>query len=247
LKTIIEPLMSSNRPKIYAHRGASADFPEHTLQAYLTAIEQGADGFECDVRLTKDSIPILWHDATLERAAGATGDIAALTLKEIRGHYPQVMLLSDLLELAITHKKDFAIETKHPVPTGREIEKVVSKLLEKKKDEITKSGIEISVMSFSWFAIEGFRRLMNDLNTVMLLNPSTARITKRYTSAQTLGPSVEMIRKNPQFITAAKEHGKRLFIWTVDEPEDVEFCARNGIDVVITNKPAQARKVLGYP
>lgn len=239
--------MFSSQPKIYAHRGASADFPEHTLKAYIAAIEQGADGFECDVRLTKDSIPILWHDSTLERTTGASGDIAALTLKEIRGHYPQVMLLSELLDLAIAHKKDFAIETKHPVPTGHEIERVVAQLLENKKDEIAKSGIEISVMSFSWFAIENFRRLMKDLNTVMLLNPSTSRITKRYTSAQTLGPSVEMIKKNSQFINAAKEHGKRLFIWTVDEPQDVEFCARNGVDVVITNKPAQARKVLGYP
>jgi glycerophosphoryl diester phosphodiesterase len=81
----------------------------------------------------------------------------------------------------------------------------------------------------------------------MLLNPSTVRITKRYTSAQTLGPSIEMIKKNSQFISAAKKEGKRLFIWTVDKLADVEFCARNGIDVVITNKPAQARKVLGYP
>jgi len=239
--------MFPSQPKVYAHRGASADFPEHTLKAYTAAIEQGADGFECDVRLTKDSIPIPWHDATLERTAGTPGDIAALTLKEIRSRYLEVMSLSELLDLAITHKKDFAIETKHPVPTGYEIETVVAQLLKDKEVEIAKSGIEISVMSFSWFAIESFRRLMKDVNTVMLLNPSTARITKRYTSAQTLGPSVEMIRKNSQFISGAKEHGKRLFVWTVDEPQDVEFCARNGIDVVITNKPAQARKVLGYP
>ena len=39
---------------IYAHRGASADFPEHTLAAYEGAVAQGADGFECDLRLTKD-------------------------------------------------------------------------------------------------------------------------------------------------------------------------------------------------
>ena len=64
-------------PKIYAHRGASADFPEHTRAAYEAAIHQGADGFECDVRLTRDSIPILWHDPTMERIASNTADIAA--------------------------------------------------------------------------------------------------------------------------------------------------------------------------
>jgi glycerophosphoryl diester phosphodiesterase len=239
--------MSIARPKVYAHRGASADFPEHTRQAYLAAIEQGADGFECDVRLTKDLIPILWHDSTLDRMAGVPGDIAALTVEEIRGRYPQVMLLSDFLDLGIAHKKDLAIETKHPVPTYREIETVLIEQLNSRKSEIEASGIEVSVMSFSWFAIESVRRSLSQTNTVMLLNPRTARMTKRYTSAQTLGPSIEMIKKNPRFIKAAKEAGKRVFVWTVDERQDVDFCARNGVEVVITNKPAQARKVLGYP
>jgi len=134
-------------PKVYAHRGASADFPEHTRQAYLAAIKQGADGFECDIRLTKDSIPILWHDSTLQRIASVPGDIAGLTLKEIRGRYPQVMLLSELLDLAITHGKDLAIETKHPVPTGRQVETVLVQQLKSRESEIANSGIEISVMS----------------------------------------------------------------------------------------------------
>ena len=55
---------------IYAHRGASKDFPEHTKQAYLAAIEQGADGFECDLRLTKDQELICWHDSNTLRATG---------------------------------------------------------------------------------------------------------------------------------------------------------------------------------
>jgi len=48
--------------RIYAHRGASGDFPEGSKQAYLAAVEQGADGFECDVRLTKDKQIICYHD-----------------------------------------------------------------------------------------------------------------------------------------------------------------------------------------
>lgn len=237
--------MPSKSPKIYAHRGASADFPEHTRGAYEAAIHQGADGFECDVRLTKDSVPILWHDPTMERTAGNTGDIAALTFAEIQDRYPQVMLFTDFLELAIAFKKDLAIETKHPVPTGRQIENVIINELKSHNDQIVKSGIEISFMSFSWFAVESLCR-NQQRNTVMLLDGVKGRCLENRSSARTLGPSIEMIKERPQIISNAKENGKRLFIWTVDEAEDVEFCAQNGIDVVITNKPVQARKVLGY-
>jgi glycerophosphoryl diester phosphodiesterase len=232
-------------PKIYAHRGASTDFPEHTRAAYEAAIHQGADGFECDVRLSKDSIPILWHDPTMERAAGNTADIAALRFDEILDRYPQVMRFSDFLELAVTFKKDLAIETKHPVPSGRKIESVIIGELDSHKDLIVKSGIDISLMSFSWFAIESLSRTQSR-NTVMLMDGRRGRFLEKHSSARTLGPSIEMIKKRPEIITNAKENGKRLFIWTVDEGSDLEFCAQNGIDVVITNKPAQARKVLGY-
>lgn len=237
--------MPNIKPKVYAHRGASIDFPEHTRAAYEAAIHQGADGFECDVRLTKDSIPILWHDPTMERMAGNTGDIAGLTFDEIQDRYSQVMRFSDFLELAITFKKDLAIETKHPVPTGRKIETVVLDELKKYGSQIAGAGIEISLMSFSWLAIESLSRIQ-DRNTVMLLGGMRAKMLQRRTSAKTLGPSIEMIKESPEIISFAKENGKRLFIWTVDQPTDVEFCAQNSIDVVITNKPAQARKVLGY-
>lgn len=232
-------------PKVYAHRGASIDFPEHTRAAYEAAIHQGADGFECDVRLTKDEVPILWHDPTMERMAGNTGDIAALTYEEIQDRYSQVMRFTDFLEMAITFKKDLAIETKHPVPSGRKIETVILEELKKYERQIVEAAIEISLMSFSWFAIESLFR-SQERNTVMLLDGARGRILHKRSSAKTLGPSIEMIKERPEIITFAKENGKRLFIWTVDEPGDVEFCAQNGIDVVITNKPAQARKVLGY-
>lgn len=232
-------------PRIYAHRGSSHDFPEHTRAAYEAAIHQGADGFECDVRLTKDSIPILWHDSTMERMAGNTGDIAALTFDEIQDRYSQVMRFTDFLEMAITFKKDLAIETKHPVPSGRKIETVILEELKRYDKQIIEAAIEISLMSFSWFAIESLSR-NQERNTVMLLDGARGRILHKRSSAKTLGPSIGMIKEQPEIINFAKENGKRLFIWTVDEPGDVEFCAQNGIDVVITNKPAQARKVLGY-
>ena len=240
-KTALEGL-----PKVYAHRGASADCPEHTMQAYEEGLRQGADGFECDIRLTKDGVPILWHDSTLERTAGVPGDIANLSYEQIRGHYPKVATLDELLDFVITHKKGLLIETKHPVPTNRQVEKVLSERLADRREEIVRSEIEISMMSFSWSAVESFRRSNPDMNTVALLNPLTSRLKTRFSSAQTWGPGINQIKKRPDVVAKAKALGKKVYVWTVNEAVDVIYCGQIGIDIVITNKPALAREALGY-
>jgi glycerophosphoryl diester phosphodiesterase len=239
-------LSNNKKVKFYAHRGASADFPEHTMAAYLGAIEQGALGFECDIRITKDEVPILWHDASMKKEAKNAAVIANKTYTEIKAINPAVVTLNELLDLAITHKKSLALETKHPVPTGNRVEELVVAELHKRKDEISKSGINIAVMSFSWFAIEKIKKMDSKIRTVMLLHESNQRIARRFTSAQIIGPSVEMIKKSPDLVVEIKKSGKELYVWTVDSTEDLQYCASVGVDVVMTNRPAHARSVLGY-
>ena len=224
-------------PKIYAHRGASSDFPEHTRAAYLAAIDQGADGFECDVRLTKDGVPVLWHDSSMERIAGSKELVAAISFQEMKKVYPAVMQLEELIELAINHKKELAIETKHPVPQGKEIETVVSSL-------ISNVDVKCAIISFSWLALE---KVPKDIESVLLLRPPFISLRSKFTSAKGLGPNIAMLKKRGDFVTSAKSQGKKIYVWTVDSVEDLEFCALNQVDVIITNKPSLARKVLGYP
>lgn len=69
---------------ILAHRGASLQHPENTLAAFSAAFEMGADGIECDVRLSADGIPVVIHDATLDRTTDGKGLIANTTLKELK-------------------------------------------------------------------------------------------------------------------------------------------------------------------
>ena len=88
------------------------------MAAYIAAIDDGADGFECDVRLTKDNQLLLWHDSDMQRIAGNSARIADSNFAEIKRLYPQAMSLEELLILARDNKKELAIETKHPVPTG---------------------------------------------------------------------------------------------------------------------------------
>ena len=61
-----------NRPQVVAHRGASHDNAEHTLGAYVAALDDGADGLECDVRLTADGHLVCVHDRDLRRTAAST-------------------------------------------------------------------------------------------------------------------------------------------------------------------------------
>ena len=223
--------------KIYAHRGSSIAHPELTMAAYKAAVDEGADGFECDVRITKDNQLVLWHDADMQKVAGNPARIADLTLKEIKSHYPQAITLDQLLIFARDNEKELAIETKHPVPSGSAVEKSVMELLSQEKPVA-----DIHVMSFSWLALENIRKIDPEQKTVALLHDTFSFAMRRFTSAQAIGPGITAFRKKPHL----NQDPRNLFIWTVDDADDMRFCADNGVDVLITNTPSYARSVLGY-
>src|SRR4051794_314397 len=70
-------------PLIIAHRGASAWAPENTLAAFEMAMESGADGIELDVRLSRDGVPVVIHDATLRRVGGRNKRVACISAAEL--------------------------------------------------------------------------------------------------------------------------------------------------------------------
>jgi glycerophosphoryl diester phosphodiesterase len=159
------------RPLVYAHRGASGAFAEHTRAAYLQAIADGADGVECDVHLSRDQHPVLLHDATLDRTSDGTGPVADRTLRELRqldfsswrgaripaeygGTSAQFLTLSELLDIlrAAGRGIGLAIELKHPSPYQFRLEdRVLDVLRDKGWDPATSmlGNIKVSFMSFS--------------------------------------------------------------------------------------------------
>ncbi|MGE0818007.1 MAG: glycerophosphodiester phosphodiesterase [Candidatus Nanopelagicales bacterium] len=74
------------RPQVVAHRGSSADAPEHTLDAYIRALDDGADALECDVRLTADGHLVCVHDRTIDRTSDGRGVVSVMTLEQLDGH-----------------------------------------------------------------------------------------------------------------------------------------------------------------
>ena len=229
---------------IYAHRGASADFPELTLAAYEAAVAQGADGFECDVRLTKDEVPVLWHNATMLERAGNPGLIAEMTYQEVLRAYPQLLTLDEFLTFSVKNKKGVLIETKHPVISGNRIEEVVAQKISETK------GIEkisLSVMSFSWFAIEKLKRVDPTIPTTFLMNKNTSWLQAKLSSATSIGPGINELRAEPIRAQRIKNVGRSLYVWTVDDEADIKLCEKLGVDILITNMPSHAREVLRYP
>ncbi len=71
------------RPRVVAHRGASAVEAEHTLAAYTRAIDDGADGLECDVRLTRDGHLVCVHDRRVDRTSSGSGVLSTLELADL--------------------------------------------------------------------------------------------------------------------------------------------------------------------
>jgi glycerophosphoryl diester phosphodiesterase len=229
---------------IYAHRGASANFPEHTLAAYEGAVAEGADGFECDVRITKDEIPVLWHNASMLERAGNTGLIAEMSYKEVSRAYPQILTLDEFLDFAMSKKKGVLLETKHPVISGNRVEELVVEMLAQKK---TLSKIPVSVMSFSWLAVEKMKRLDSSIATTFLMHKGTPWFQAKFSSAKTIGPGINELRAEPIKAKRIKDLGRGLNVWTVDKDADIKLCNQLGVDILITNKPAHAREVLRYP
>lgn len=168
------------RPLVYAHRGASADFAEHTRAAYLRALADGADGVECDVHLTRDQHVVLLHDANLDRTSDGTGPVAERTIDELRlldfsswkgvripeaygARSEQFLTLPDLLDLLrdFGHDIGLAIELKHPSPYQLKLEDRVLEVLRREGwDPLTSrlGNIRITFMSFSPDSVRHLRK-----------------------------------------------------------------------------------------
>ena len=214
------------------------------MAAYESAVKQGADGFECDLRMTKDGVALLWHDADLRRRADNDAVVADSTYSQLKAIYPQILTLDEFLDFAIVEKKSLLLETKHPVPSRTAIEAEVVAKIQLEAKRIEKSGISINIMSFSWFAIERVKALDKNIDTTYLLHEQTPWFSARYSSARSLGPGISLLRKKPALAKRIKETGRKLNVWTVDDPNDIKLCQHLGVDNLITNRPGFARQTL---
>jgi len=240
------------RTRVFAHRGSSFDFAEQSRESFEAAIRDGADGIECDVRLTSDRIPLCWHDRDLKRLTGRSeliSQIDAATVTSLRIFDNGIesgrdqlregrpVLFEELVKLAKESGLPLLVETKHPVRSGAAIEEVIARL-------VKKYGVEVHLLSFSFTAVRRAERLMPQFEHVQLLQHS-----KLISMATTpiVGLDLKLVHRDHSIIASLRRRGKKVFIWTVNNDEDIRWMSELGVDGIITDKPAHAKKVLGYP
>jgi glycerophosphoryl diester phosphodiesterase len=192
------------------------------------------------VRLTKDKQIICYHDRNTTRLSKINLEIAKSTYSELKEKVDPYRL-DQLLDLAIENKKDLVIEFKHPVPTGGLVEKLTHNLLAEKSAAITKNKITVSLISFSYLAT--LRNLRSGHQSAYLIQ---SKILSKINPAPIIGPSIKLVRENPEFISTQIKKGKKVFVWTVNNEADLQLCARLGVNAVMSDNPARARKMLGY-
>jgi len=253
----------SAHPFVVAHRGASAARPEHTRAAYELALQEGADGVECDVRLTRDGHLVCVHDRRVDRTSTGTGLVSEMTLAELRrldwgawhgsssggssGGDTGLLTLEDLIQLVLDWGRPVKlfVETKHPVRFGSLVESSVLALLHRYgiASPASADTSRAVVMSFSAAAVWRIRRAAPLLPTVLLGE------TSRYlgggaattVGATAVGPSIATLREHPELVDRAAAQGRAMYCWTVDHYEDIEFCRDLGVGWIATNHPGRTK------
>ncbi len=252
----------SGRPLVIAHRGASHDEPEHTLAAYTRALRDGADGLECDVRLTADDHLVCVHDRRVARTSDGRGVVSTLELADLEGmdwgtwkrRHPddlempdrdrsRILTLRRLLTTVLETERPvhLLIETKHPTRYSGMVERRLAALLtELGLDRPAPGGHTVSLMSFSALAVQRTRQLCPELASVLLISenvPLRFRDGSLPRGVRTVGFDVRVVRRWPGAVRRQQARGHRVYVWTVDETRDVETCVRLGVDAIITNRP----------
>ncbi|QCW49263.1 glycerophosphodiester phosphodiesterase [Nocardioides dongxiaopingii] len=255
--------------QVVAHRGASDENAEHTLGAYLAALESGADGLECDVRLTADGHLVCVHDRDLRRTAQARGLVSTMDLADLNEldfatwknpwadlddeaperdeSLDRVLTLRKLLETVadLDRRVEVAIETKHPTRYGGLVERRLVEMLKDFGWDVP--GSPVRVMSFSFTALQRVERAAPGIQLVQLVDKAQhwSMLRRVVGPGWIMGPGIALLREQPRLGERITTAGHDMHVWTVNTDRDLERCLELGVKAVITDRPAYILERLG--
>jgi len=253
---------------VVAHRGASHDNAEHTLGAYVAALDEGAEGFECDVRLTADGHLVCVHDRDLRRTASQRRIVSTMELAELNEldiaswknpwadlddeapdrdeSLDRVLTLRRLLEMVADYDRriEVAVETKHPTRYAGLVEKRVVEML--RDFGWDRAGTPARVMSFSYTALQRVERLAPEVPLVQLIDHAGywPMLRRAIGKDWIVGPGIDELREHPKLGTRLARSGHDIHVWTVNTEADLELCLDLGVKAVITDRPKEILRLL---
>ena len=240
---------------VFAHRGGAKLAPENTMAAFERGLALGSDGIECDVHLSRDGIPVVIHDQTLDRTTNARGPVRALTADELcrvdagfhfqaadghpfRARGIGVPTLEQVLRRFVDAR--VIIEMKDGLP---ELARAVIDVV-RRTDAIDR----VCVGSFYQGGLDVIRAEEEAMATSA--SESEARWTlyrswfkwplrsrARYCAFQVPQRAGRLRVISPAFVRQAHRDNARVDVWVVDEPSDMQRLFNCGVDGVISDRP----------
>lgn len=221
---------------IYAHRGASAEKPENTLGAFARALELKTLGMELDVHLTRDRVPVVIHDESVDRTTDGTGLVAESTYAEIQnldaGNGERIPTLQEVCDLVQGH-------------THLNIEVKANAAAEVVLREVNlRPSLHWAISSFDWDVLRFIRR--EDVQAE--LQPLTIGATE-----EALACAVEVGARQLNLFNAAvdedivaflRERKLGAWVWTVNDPTRAADLVRWNVAGICTDDPARLQASL---
>jgi len=230
---------------IVAHRGAAGRAPENTLASVRAAIEDGADWVEIDVQETLDGEVIVVHDSDFMKLSGVPlkvwdGTLAQIGEIDVGSWFgpgfaeERVPTLEAVLETIRASEARLVIELKY-YGHDQALERRVVDLVER-------MGMtdRVAIMSLKYEGVQKIRGMRPDWTVGLLSATAIGDLTRM--DADFLAVNLGMAK--PRFVRRAHRSGRKVFVWTVNDPVTMSRVLSLGVDGVITDEPAMARQVV---
>ncbi len=230
-----------NTPFVISHAACKGHAPENTLLGIRTAIELHADGIEIDVHASRDGVPVLIHDETVDRTTDGSGEVSQMTLARLRrldaGDGERVPTLAETLDLT-RGRVLLVIEVKQ-AGIERRILRIV-------RDQ--KAINDCAVHSFNPEVVRRFRALEPALPAALLTTAlDVADWDQLFAFALSLnaqGVSVFFPKVDAEVVRRAHLRKLTFYTWTVDEIDDMRRMRDCGVDAITTDYPDRVRAAL---
>lgn len=248
---VLAVLEAISYPLVLAHRGASAHAPENTLASFRRALDEGAPAIEFDVKLSADGQVVVIHDQTVDRTTDGHGKVRGLTLAQLKALDAGSWFDSDFRgERIPTLDEVFAafgrrvlmnVElTNYASPFDLLVPKVA--LLVKKH----KLGDQVIFSSFFPHNLSTARRVLPEVPRGLLaftgIKGGIQLFIGRFMDLQSEHPFVGDV--TAKTIASVHGRGRKVFVYTVNDPEEMRHLFDLGVHGIFTDEPALAGTVL---